>query len=529
MPGLTIYLAKDSVDDVIDLVRDLNRVRMRTVEVDGRYIGELFIEKKEPRSPSWSHFFLDSNIQIKELGSSQSAGAALLLEVGDRIMAVTFGTGHNVLDKEKVEDRFGLLVVLNSIDSDKIKSIDRDSFDAILKKSRELSVRDAETSDFGINVEQDLLTRVTGTPRNKKLGKRLTGKESLRAAGQFHIKDTPRLLLRYLDRFRDTVYKEDFGWIDNVFQVKKKEMTNELDLLLETHLANEDFANIWLAAPDIIDWGRISRFRYGFGRSPVIYDMHLSSARKALKGKPLTVDRLRRSYVEALDLNDIQIDRWPLYRCLHAEINHDGSVFLLSNAQWYQADPAFTQRVDNAVEQIPLVKMDLPEFDEDNEAHYNQKAAKSSAGYLCLLDRRMIKYGGGNSTVEACDLYSKDGEFIHIKRYSGSSDLSHLFAQGLIAGEAFASDIEFREKVQDLVEFELNETGRHLPRGKYSVVFGFISKSAKELRLPFFAKLNLKNVRRRLVTMGFSVKLTDIPVSERLKTLKVYPNSRKTF
>lgn len=529
MSGLTIYLAKETVDDIIDLVRDLNRVQMRTVEVGEKYIGELFIEKKLPRSPSWANFFSDSNIEVKDLGSTQSAGAALILEISGRIMAVTFGTGHNVLDKEKVEERFGLLVVVNSIDSDKLKSIDKDSFDAILKKSRELSIRDAETTDFGIDIEQDLLTRVTGTPRDKRLGRRLTGKESLRTAGDFHIGDLPRLLKRFLGRFKDTVYREDFGWIDNVFQVKKLEMKERLNLLLESKLASEAFENTWLAAPDIIDWGRISRFRYAFGRSPVIYDMHLSSVRKALRGKPLTVDRLRRSYVEALDLNDLQIDRWPLYRCLHAEITHNGSVFLLSNAQWYQADPAFTQRVERAVSQIPVVDMGLPEFDEKNEKRYNQKAAEDSAGYLSLLDRRMIRYGGGSSTVEASDLYSKNGEFIHIKRYAGSSDLSHLFAQGLIAGEAFASDIEFREKVAALVDFDLTETERHLPRDKYSVVFGFISKSAKELRLPFFAKLNLKNVRRRLVSMGYSVKLTDIPVSERLKALKVYSNSRRTF
>lgn len=65
------------------------------------------------------------------------------------------------------------------------------------------------------------------------------------------------------------------------------------------------------------------------------------------------------------------------------------------------------------------------------------------------MDRRLVPYGGGYSRVEFCDVYAINKKMIHVRRYGGSSVLSHLFAQGLISGELFAFDGGFREKLND--------------------------------------------------------------------------------
>lgn len=49
------------------------------------------------------------------------------------------------------------------------------------------------------------------------------------------------------------------------------------------------------------------------------------------------------------------------------------------------------------------------------------------------MDRQLISYGGGASRIEFCDVLSDSGQRIHVKQYSGSSVMSHLFNQGLVS------------------------------------------------------------------------------------------------
>ncbi|MGC4889695.1 DUF6119 family protein [Micromonospora sp. DT227] len=52
---------------------------------------------------------------------------------------------------------------------------------------------------------------------------------------------------------------------------------------------------------------------------------------------------------------------------------------------------------------------------------------------------------------EACDLLGPNGELIHVKQASGSSPLSHLFAQGVTSYDALRYDARARGRFRDLV------------------------------------------------------------------------------
>jgi uncharacterized protein (TIGR04141 family) len=138
------------------------------------------------------------------------------------------------------------------------------------------------------------------------------------------------------------------------------------------------------------------------------------------------------------------------------------------------------------------------------------------------MDRVLIPYGGYNQ-IEFCDLYAKDREIIHIKRYGSSSVLSHLFSQGLVSGELFQTDGQFRKEVQAKLPPSHRFNCEQKPRaGEFKVVFSVISDSPGDLVLPFFSKLNLKHAVRRLEGYGFDVALAKIEVSENISKLKRY-------
>lgn len=132
---------------------------------------------------------------------------------------------------------------------------------------------------------------------------------------------------------------------------------------------------------------------------------------------------------------------------------------------------------------------------------------------LCL-DARTLQYGGGASKIEVCDVLTEDGIFFHIKKYGGSANLSHLFAQGYVSGELFITDEGFREAIKKkfalVTPYDDLFPKRRPTAGNYSIVYGIITTSTKEINLPFFSKVTLKSYKRMLEGFGFKVYLAKI-------------------
>jgi len=83
------------------------------------------------------------------------------------------------------DERFGLKVTLNAVDHNKITaSIERHST-ALPPHSQTQARVAASITEFGLDIDQDLLRAVTGLPRDQTLGKRLTGQDALHTTGPF--------------------------------------------------------------------------------------------------------------------------------------------------------------------------------------------------------------------------------------------------------------------------------------------------------------------------------------------------------
>jgi len=144
------------------------------------------------------------------------------------------------------------------------------------------------------------------------------------------------------------------------------------------------------------------------------------------------------------------------------------------------------------------------------------------------MDKKLIVHGGGYSKIEFCDLYSKDKKIIHVKHYGGSAVLSHLFSQGVVSGELLLADKEFREKVNEKLSngHKINNPNDKPNPSDFQIIFGIISSSSKQLEIPFFSKVSLRNAKRRLETYGYKVSLQKISVEEKKKRRKTNPTHR---
>jgi uncharacterized protein (TIGR04141 family) len=131
------------------------------------------------------------------------------------------------------------------------------------------------------------------------------------------------------------------------------------------------------------------------------------------------------------------------------------------------------------------------------------------------MDRKTIDIGGGRSSVEFCDLFSKDKKLVHIKKYGGSSVLSHLFQQGVVSGESFLSDLHFRNEVNKKLDdaYKLEDVGARPNPSDYEICYAIMSDIPGELHIPFFSKVVMKNAVNRLQTYGYKVTKKKIEIS----------------
>jgi uncharacterized protein (TIGR04141 family) len=178
----------------------------------------------------------------------------------------------------------------------------------------------------------------------------------------------------------------------------------------------------------------------------------------------------------------------------------------LNNGKWYEVAESFAKQVQDDFNNMPESEIVLPDYAHDNEGAYNEALPTTLAGSLCM-DCKVVPYGGGHSTIEFCDVITSEKQLIHIKHYSGSAQLSHLFNQGVVSGELFISDSAFREKLNEKFseEYKLTDTTVRPNPGEYEIVFAIISKSQNPLDIPFFSKVALRNAWRRLRGFGYSV------------------------
>lgn len=510
--SLSIFLAREGQikDDLLDQTRSPRETPVKV----GTIRATVYTDASGVRVPEWAAFF-GSAIDPQALGlESASSSAVLIVPVKNRLFAITFGQGRFLIDMLAFEPTFGLRVTLNSVPENKIRSIDKRTFEAVATHTREQAPKDASIGDFGLNVERDILRAIVGTPEDPTLGTRVHGMDSLNATVQVTLDTLPALLERYLRKSNQTTYKRRYAWIDKILEVRDPTVRSDLDRELVATLRRGGGRNVRLAIPEIIDWNDIGGFVYRGGRpAPPFPDLDLDDYLNKVRSDTLSVETLRRHRVDAVRASTgYPFARWSVYQCLYADIPRARDRYLLTNGEWYLLNRDFVTAVNNTVRAIPRTRLKpVPYIDGEDEGVYNIRLAESISG-ACCLDKRLISYGGGRSTIEFCDVYSPARQMVHVKRASGSSMLSHLFSQGVVAATSFISDEDFRTAANELLPPRLrirNPASRPDP-SRFELAYVIAGGPSSAISLPFFSRVTLRQAYLHLASYNFKVTLTSV-------------------
>lgn len=537
------WTEEEIIHKPISASRTNRRIELGRVALgDNGSLGMLLFKQSKAHTPDWLSFLQDSlapNIKKLDALSNQSASALLLTKAAGRQFILAFGHGRHLIDQSCVEHRFGLMTVLNSVSPDRIASIDKQTFDAAPKISRTQTARAASISEYEVDVEQDMLRAVVGVTKKEfadDLGDVLAGIDSLKTTVRIDLAGLRKLLRIALERSQAKDYlkrrnglENPFSWVDNFQPVSDQAEILELDTKLWDAMSQENFANIWMSVPEIVEWQDIKGFAYTSNQiadDDLPQTLEVTDFRKTFRSDA-SLETLKKRNIYVVSSTGLPPRTISAYKCLYFECKGKSSSHILHAGSWYSIESKFENRINAYFSKIPRVAFSAPfiPYKHKDEGDYNRAVAKSpNSGYV-MLDKKLVQFGGGHSKIEVCDLMRKrsnstKGSLVHVKRGKSSHSLSHLFAQGLVSSTLLSSEKLFIDKVNAQLKANGSSALKGLVAGKdYEVVYAIVDGApGAPLDIPFFSKVNLESTCKRLRLLGYDVKLLHIPVNSTRKS-----------
>jgi uncharacterized protein (TIGR04141 family) len=484
--------------------------------------ARLFYSPRPPAPPSWAKL-LDNYLAIDGAIKTSSVSAALLFKHNNRIFACTYGFGHTLLDADKRENEFGLLIAANALSDSNVKLVEKANLGSVIRDATQ-AAGITKLSEFNVDRALSLVRKLSGN--SEKVGSSLSGAASITLTSNFEPYDLPKLADILLQLFQDTAYqKTGFGIIDKIKPVRDIILIDELDQALIGDL-NNAIPSFELGLPEISTepMGRISLT--GTGLQTNFADLNLATA-LAVIGQPDSAEDLHKHKVRVHSIDDKYIVKeWSVYRGLVGSLDIGNDRYALNEGTWYKVDELLIKSANESFDKTSrgldktfgawpvIIKKEKGKAKKSHyqaEYEYN-KEMSGKIEDLYLFDTDLFQIPGvPGPGVEVCDLINlKDRRIIHVKR-SGrrSSIISHFLNQGANSARLLKTypliKNDLFDKLRTKAEKEIvDEAEKQFPED-WTIEYKFADKpnTKEQYTIPFFSRVSLDETRREILALGF--------------------------
>jgi uncharacterized protein (TIGR04141 family) len=445
-------------------------------------------------------------------------GALILLPVGTRCFALSFGhVAHNLHDASYEYD-FGLRVTLNSLDPTKLKSTDTLEPGAAKRQRTQLPI-ESELTFFDFDRDSTVLRSLTGKVKDefKELFKHATGASNLRISSDVQANGLVALCKKLLALYQADDYIAAFPEIQNIVPVRDPTQLDILNGRLLAALQAKD-PDLSMTVPEIINYSDNLYVTFsGAGESLIYDDVYIGRYYDYLDAHGVALAsiglaELKRHDLVLTDEAGAARDRYSVFKSLVFDLALEGAdsdTFHLCEGHWFKIDNDYIARLSTFLDPR-WANSHLPSYDHTSEADYNTSVAREDAAFVCL-DRKNIS-PAGQSQVEPCDLLTmRDGtaDFYHVKVSTLSAQLSHLFNQGVNAIELMRLEPEATEKLEALTRESVGDDADAfialIREQKCRVIFAIVTRkdaAARSRNLPLFSRISLMRSMKSLQLMN---------------------------
>jgi uncharacterized protein (TIGR04141 family) len=447
--------------------------------------------------------------------STESPGALAVIRLSGKTFVLSFGHAWAKLQEEWLEQSFGRLVALNSIDPSRLVEINLEQVFANWHLSRERAPRASSVNEFGVEFDRDLVASIEGLSSTKLFGKKLRGATNLRL--QIPFSQLQKVLDSAGRHFDSDDYKKRWPEVDNITPIDDRAQITELETQLDSELkAGVAQKKLVMFTPTYRHDTDAMVDSYIFGRrtkSAVTRPyLMVESWQDYLKQKNLeeTVENAKNTPIHLLDDDSDEPRKANAFQCFGYHLSLQGEEYILSSGVWYEVTGDFLGKINSEVADIPSPKLKLPDWNKgETEPAYNFRCGKIP-GFLSM-DVKPVMVGGKQSKLEFCDtLHLQSKTLYFAKIASKSSGMSHLLEQTRRTEELFFApgDSSYRKALERVIRTHHKGTPtdwlQTKPKnGDWNLCL--VSLGRKKEDLPFFAKCGLARLCRELRRQGHEV------------------------
>lgn len=390
----------------------------------------------------------------------------VIASVEKRLVAFTFGYGHNMLDPDAYEPSFGLRVGARLMGADQIQTVEGRSLDASALTRRVTVATVQHVDSFGFDFDGDWVRRLIGRvapAEGKKLGDLVSAADSYKFKSTTTISTAVQEVTRFLRLLTETKGAEEFDFIDNLTPLKPgTSILDKLNAQLVEEMFESQTAKTTLAPVENLNFDEVAYYSVSVNKREYrLEQLDLSELIDVLKElrvrspRPSLLDRVK---IVAVGHDDNEVSQLlPLRNWVVHEVSPRGDeTYILTLGRWFKLSDSYRQRVERKVREIPDVSPELRNMPSwprsEHEIVYNKRASHDLHG-LCM-DTITGKSSLGRARAEFCDILMPDRSFIHVKRANSSQSLSYLFVQGSTSASLLSYDVtyqrDFREELARL-------------------------------------------------------------------------------
>jgi uncharacterized protein (TIGR04141 family) len=518
--NVVAFLGKESLE-IHDL---LNKDRKRSIKVhslDSTSPNNFTLCIEESNRPAdWAYLFESYGIEQSDL-LQRSFRAALFVKVNNRYVIFTFGYGGSLLSKSAIERGFGLRVSMNLGNPLELRSIDKTTLDRVARNTRSQVTLKSSIQDFDFEFDHEILKSITATiDRPDKELETVSGYDSVSLYTDLDFNKFQSISDRIFSAYNSKEYKSKYPWAEFIRFENDPEIIDFLESKLIEKLNSNDIRDFWLAPSKIIDYQDFSGFVYSKKRNDgnsfcKQAELRLDSFLNLSNfHKPISINALKNKEIYLYNSNDQEIDNFKAINCLNGEIYYNDEPYILNEGRWYSIKKSFSEEIEAYFSKMTYWNgLEKKPYHDKRECCYLRRIADNEE--VAVLDQHWVQQNDLKQNYEFSDLITQCNRIIHVKRYGGSSVLSHLLAQATMGVDLMLNCPEVVLQVQDhLSETYVSFNFQPEKPREHTIVLAIIQANDGPIHLPFFTKVNLRYHARNIENKGFNIELAKIPVDK---------------
>jgi uncharacterized protein (TIGR04141 family) len=426
-----------------------------------------------PAASSWRSA-LQGFLPDLPFGDDQSSFGALLFQpIGLSLVLWSFGNAWSLIDQNLTVERFGLRAGLNALLTSPapstglgrtraigVRELTSAIRAAVVRRSTVVAARPSRPNAMErVDPASDAAAMAELTTHHPTFDRVRAGRSLRFEAVVNSIADLDRYATEALRLYkRDDYAKDDsYRWIDYTVPVgDRAEVDTVLDSLLvqASALTPLGVDLVWADAdretglsPTFVCFPNERVSATSSKRTEVTWASALAWLQNKKAGEPGR-NALRTTLRFFVDGQSAPMATEELWRLAVAQVSVGSDTYMVSDGEVWRASRSHIADIDNVL--APYVTINPPWLPRyiggEREDAYNIRAA-AHGGHL-LLDKSLVRLRR-QTTFEPCDLLSPDGFFMHVKRKTSSSTMSHLFTQAITSTQLLRAEPAARDLLDE--------------------------------------------------------------------------------